>query len=162
MASGMDFSLNSDQILIRDTVRQFMEAEMRPILREYERADKFPAEQIRKLGEIGCCGMLVPEEWGGAGTDTVSYAVMLEEVARVCASTAVAISVTSSVGGLAALETRHRGAEKEIFAAAFARGNSWGLLPDRAGGRLGCRGDSDAGVAIRRSLLAHWDEKLGD
>src|SRR5580704_6930494 len=100
MASGMDFSLNSDQILIRDTVRQFMEAEMRPILREYERADKFPAEQIRKLGELGCCGMLVPEEWGGAGTDTVSYAVMLEEVARVCASTAVVISVTSSVGGL--------------------------------------------------------------
>jgi butyryl-CoA dehydrogenase len=100
MASGMDFSLNSDQTLIRDTVRQFMEAEMRPILREYERADKFPAEQIRKLGELGCCGMLVPEEWGGAGTDTVSYAVMLEEVARVCASTAVVISVTSSVGGL--------------------------------------------------------------
>jgi butyryl-CoA dehydrogenase len=100
MTSGMDFSLNSDQILIRDTVRQFMEAEMRPILREYEREDKFPAEQIRKLGEIGCCGMLVPEEWGGAGTDTVSYAVMLEEVARVCASTAVVISVTSSVGGL--------------------------------------------------------------
>src|SRR5271156_5104586 len=100
MTSGMDFSLNSDQILIRDTVRQFMEAEMRPVLREYERADKFPAEQIRKLGELGCCGMLVPEEWGGAGTDTVSYAVMLEEVARVCASTAVVISVTSSVGGL--------------------------------------------------------------
>jgi butyryl-CoA dehydrogenase len=100
MTSGMDFSLNSDQILIRDTVRQFMEAEMRPILREYEREDKFPAEQIRKLGELGCCGMLVPEEWGGAGTDTVSYAVMLEEVARVCASTAVVISVTSSVAGL--------------------------------------------------------------
>ena len=80
----------------RDTVRQFMEAEMRPILREYEREEKFPAEQIRKLGDLGCCGMLVPEEWGGAGTDTVSYAVMLEEVARVCASTAVAISVTSS------------------------------------------------------------------
>src|SRR5271155_4342607 len=100
MTSGMDFSFTSDHLLIRDTVRQFMEAEMRPILREYERADKFPAEQIRKLGELGCCGMLVPEEWGGAGTDTVSYAVMLEEVARVCASTAVVISVTSSVGGL--------------------------------------------------------------
>src|SRR5271170_8489851 len=96
----MDFSLSSDQILIRDTVRQFMETEMRPILREYERNEKFPAEEIRRLGELGCCGMLVPEEWGGAGTDTVSYAVMLEEVARVCASTAVVISVTSSVGGL--------------------------------------------------------------
>src|SRR5271156_2554119 len=96
----MDFSLSSDQILIRDTVRKFMETEMRPILREYEREEKFPAEQLRKLGELGCCGMLVPEEWGGAGTDTVSYALMLEEVARVCASTAVALSVTNSVAGV--------------------------------------------------------------
>jgi len=94
---SMDFSLSSDQILIRDTVRQFMETEMRPILREYERAEKFPADQLKKLGELGCCGMLVPEEWGGAGTDTVSYALMLEEVARVDASTAVALSVTNSV-----------------------------------------------------------------
>ena len=93
----MDFSLSSDQILIRDTVRQFMETEMRPVLREYERAEKFPAEQLKKLGELGCCGMLIPEEWGGAGTDTVSYALMLEEVARVDASTAVALSVTNSV-----------------------------------------------------------------
>jgi len=93
----MDFSLSSDQILIRDTVRQFMETEMRPILREYERQEKFPAEQLKKLGELGCCGMLVPEAWGGAGTDTVSYALMLEEVARVDASTAVALSVTNSV-----------------------------------------------------------------
>jgi butyryl-CoA dehydrogenase len=96
----MDFSLSSDQLLIRDTVRKFMETEMRPILREYEREGKFPAEQIRKLGELGCCGMLVPEEWGGAGTDTISYALMLEEVARVCASTAVALSVTNSVVGV--------------------------------------------------------------
>ena len=73
---------------------------MRPILREYERDEKFPAEQLRKLGGLGCCGMLVPEEWGGAGTDTISYAVMLEEVARVCASTAVALSVTNSVVGV--------------------------------------------------------------
>src|ERR1700721_2271750 len=93
----MDFSLSSDQLLIRDTVRQFMETEMRPVLREYEREGKFPAEQLRKLGELGCCGMLVPEEWGGAGTDTVSYALMLEEVARVDAATAVALSVTKSV-----------------------------------------------------------------
>jgi butyryl-CoA dehydrogenase len=93
----MDFSLSSDQILIRDTVRQFMETEMRPILREYERNEKFPADEIRRLGELGCCGMLVPEEWGGAGTDTVSYSLMLEEVARVDASTAVALSVTNSV-----------------------------------------------------------------
>jgi len=70
---------------------------MRPVLREYERAETFPSGQLKKLGELGCCGMLIPEEWGGAGTGTVSYALMLEEVARVDASTAVALSVTNSV-----------------------------------------------------------------
>jgi butyryl-CoA dehydrogenase len=95
--ASMDFSLTDQQILLRDTIRQFMEAEMRPILREYERENRFPAEQIRQLGEMGCCGMLIPEEWGGAEMDTISYALMLEEVARVCASTAVALSVTNSV-----------------------------------------------------------------
>ncbi|HEX9759713.1 MAG TPA: acyl-CoA dehydrogenase family protein [Candidatus Acidoferrales bacterium] len=93
----MDFSLTEDQRLIRDTVRQFMETEMRPVVREYDRAEHFPAEELRKLGELGCCGMLVPEEWGGAGTDTVSYVLMLEEVARVCAASAVTLSVTNSV-----------------------------------------------------------------
>ncbi|MGD0303672.1 MAG: acyl-CoA dehydrogenase family protein [Candidatus Acidiferrales bacterium] len=96
----MDFSLTSDQLLIRDTVRQFMEAEVRGVIREYEREEKFPTAELRRLGELGCCGMLVPEEWGGAGTDTVSYAVMLEEVARVDASIAVALSVTNSVVGM--------------------------------------------------------------
>jgi butyryl-CoA dehydrogenase len=93
----MDFSFTSDQVLIRDTVRQFMETELRPRIREYERAEKFPAQEIRGLGQLGCCGMLVPEEWGGAGADTISYVLMLEEVARVDASTAVALSVTNSV-----------------------------------------------------------------
>lgn len=93
----MDFSLNSEQKVLRDTVRQFMETEMRPVLRAYEREEKFPAAELRKLGELGCCGMLISEEWGGAGMDTVSYVVMLEEVARVCASTAVTLSVTNSV-----------------------------------------------------------------
>src|SRR5712691_9544645 len=79
----MDFSLNDHQKLIRDTVRQFMEAEVRPFVKEWEKAEKFPAEAIKKLGEMGCCGMLVPEEWGGPGLDTVSYVLMLEEVARV-------------------------------------------------------------------------------
>src|ERR1700687_6017939 len=92
----MDFSLNDHQKLIRDTVRQFMEAEVRPIVKEMEKQEKFPTEAIKKLGEMGCCGMLVPEEWGGAGLDTVSYALMLEEVARVFTAMSTAISVTNS------------------------------------------------------------------
>jgi butyryl-CoA dehydrogenase len=92
----MDFSLNDHQKLIRDTVRQFMDAEVRPFVKEWEKAEKFPAEAIKKLGEMGCCGMLVPEEWGGPGLDTVSYALMLEEVARVFTAMSTAIGVTNS------------------------------------------------------------------
>jgi len=92
----MDFSLNDHQKLIRDTVRQFMEAEVRPSVKEMEKAEKFPAEAIEKLGEMGCCGMLVPEEWGGPGLDTVSYVLMLEEVARVFTAMSTAIGVTNS------------------------------------------------------------------
>jgi alkylation response protein AidB-like acyl-CoA dehydrogenase len=93
----MDFSLSDDQRLIRDTVRRFMEAEVRPVIRQYDREEKFAAAELRRLGELGCCGMLVPEEWGGAGVDTLSYVLMLEEVARIDASMAVALSVTNSV-----------------------------------------------------------------
>lgn len=93
----MDFSLSDDQKLIRDTVRQFMEAEVRPKIREYDKAEHFAEKELRGLGELGCCGMLVPEEWGGAGLDTIAYVTMLEEVARVDAALAVALSVTNSV-----------------------------------------------------------------
>ena len=92
----MDFSFNDHHKLILDTVRQFMEAEVRPFVKEMEKAEKFPVEAIKKLGEMGCCGMLVPEEWGGPGLDTVSYVVMLEEVARVFTAMSTALGVTNS------------------------------------------------------------------
>jgi butyryl-CoA dehydrogenase len=92
----MDFSLKDHQKLIRDTVRQFMEAEVRPFVKEMEKAEEFPAEAIKKLGEMGCCGMLMPEEWGGPGLDTVSYVLMLEEVARVFTALSTALGVTNS------------------------------------------------------------------
>lgn len=111
----MDFSLSSDQQLIRDTVRQFMETEVRPVQREYERTHKFPTEQIKKLGEMGYCGMLIPEEWGGAGMDMVSYAVMMEEVARVDASTAVILSVTNSVASAPLLKHGNEAQKKKYL-----------------------------------------------
>src|SRR5256886_7464641 len=91
----MDFSLNDHQKLIRDTVRQFMETEVRPFVKEWEKQEKFPAEAIQRLGEMGCCGMLTPEEWGGPGLDTVSYVLMLEEVARVHTAMSTALSSTN-------------------------------------------------------------------
>jgi butyryl-CoA dehydrogenase len=93
----MDFSLNDDQRLIRDTVRRFMETEVRPNVRQNDREEKFASGELRRLGELGCCGMLIPEEWGGAGADSIAYVLKLEEVARVDAAMAVALSVTNSV-----------------------------------------------------------------
>jgi butyryl-CoA dehydrogenase len=92
----MDFSLKDHQKLIRDTVRQFMETEVRPLVKELEREEKFPLEIIKQLGEMGCCGMLMPEEWGGPGLDSVSYVLMLEEVARVYTAMSTALGVTNS------------------------------------------------------------------
>jgi alkylation response protein AidB-like acyl-CoA dehydrogenase len=92
----MDFSLNDHQKLTRDTVRQFMENEVRPSVRQRDREGRFPIDEIKKLAELGCCGMLVPEEWGGPGLDTVSYVVMLEEVARVDTAMATSVGVTNS------------------------------------------------------------------
>jgi butyryl-CoA dehydrogenase len=92
----MDFALSDDQLLIRNTVRDFMHAEVRPHVRDWERNDHFPLDAIRKLGAMGCCGMLMPEEWGGAGMDTISYVLMLEEVAKVHAAISTALSVTNS------------------------------------------------------------------
>jgi butyryl-CoA dehydrogenase len=124
---AMDFSLSADQVLIRDTVRQFMEREMRPVLREFDRHETFPIEQIHRLGELGCCGMLIPEEHGGTGTDTITYALMLEEVARVDASTAVTLSVTNSVAAAPIL--KHGTEEqKEKYLPRLARGEVLGAF----------------------------------
>ena len=92
----MDLSLTDHQKLIRDTVRQFMETEVKPAVKQRDREERFPAEEIRKLADLGCCGMLAPEEWGGPGLDTVSYVLMLEEVARIDAAMATSLGVTNS------------------------------------------------------------------
>jgi len=93
---AMDFSLSDHQLLIRDTVGDFMSTEVRPHVKDWERADHFPLDAIQKLGALGCCGMLVPEEWGGSALDSISYVLMLEEVARVHAALSTALSVTNS------------------------------------------------------------------
>ncbi|HJY85291.1 MAG TPA: acyl-CoA dehydrogenase family protein [Candidatus Acidoferrales bacterium] len=123
----MDFSLSDDQRLIRDTIRQFMEAEVRPVIRQYDREEKFPEAELRRLAELGCCGMLAPEEWGGTGLDTISYVVMLEEVARVDAASAVALSVTNSVVG-APLARHGTEAQKKRYLPRLSRGEILGAF----------------------------------
>ena len=92
----MDFSLTDHQKLIRDTIRQFMETEVRPLVKELEREEKFPLDLLKKIADMGCCGMLIPEKWGGPGLDTVSYVLMIEEVARVYTAMSTALGVTNS------------------------------------------------------------------
>ena len=93
----MDFELNEEQELVRNSVREFAQAEIAPLAREYDEEEKFPKSQLDALAEMGFLGMIIPEENGGAGFDAVSYAVALEEIARADASVAVIVSVTNSV-----------------------------------------------------------------
>ena len=93
----MNFDLSPEQKLIQDTARDLATREILPRAAEIDRSHKFPKKIFAQLGELGLLGTMVPERWGGAGMDALSYAVALEEIARACASTAVAMSVQASL-----------------------------------------------------------------
>ena len=93
----MNFELSPEQKMIRDTARDLATREIAPQAAEIDRTHAFPRKIFARLGELGLLGIMVPEKFGGAGMDALSYAVALEEVARACASTAVAMSVQSSL-----------------------------------------------------------------
>src|SRR5664279_4400367 len=94
----MNFELTDEQQLIQGMVREFAAVNVAPIAAEIDRDHRFPAELIPKLAESGLLGVPLPEEVGGAGADYVSYAIVIEEIARVCASTAVIIAAHTSLG----------------------------------------------------------------
>jgi alkylation response protein AidB-like acyl-CoA dehydrogenase len=94
---GVDFSLTEEQELLVEQVRRFAEERIRPGVEERDREHRFPEEILEEMGELGLLGMLVPEEYGGAGVDPLTYVLAVEEIARVCPSTAVTMSVTNSV-----------------------------------------------------------------
>jgi alkylation response protein AidB-like acyl-CoA dehydrogenase len=93
----MNFDLTEDQKRIRDAVRAFADAEIAPHVATWEKEERFPREVLEQLGAMGVMGMMVPEAYGGAGADALSYVLAVEELARVCASTAVIVSVNNSV-----------------------------------------------------------------
>jgi len=95
----MQLKLTEEQELIQATAREFAQGEIRPIAAEIDRDCRFPHETVKKMGELGLMGIAVPERWGGAGADTVSYVLALEEIAKVCASHAVIMSVDNSLYG---------------------------------------------------------------
>jgi len=89
----MDFTLTQEQLLIRDMVREFAEKEVKPIAAEIDRDQRYPTETVEQMKALGLFGLSIPEEYGGGGGDTVSYAVACEELARVCASHSAILSV---------------------------------------------------------------------
>ncbi|HVV48892.1 MAG TPA: acyl-CoA dehydrogenase family protein, partial [Polyangia bacterium] len=93
----MNFQLSPEQQMIRDTARDLAAREIAPQAAEIDRTHAFPRQLFARLGELGLLGVMVPEKFGGAGMDALSYALALEEIARACASTAVAMSVQSSL-----------------------------------------------------------------
>ena len=95
----MDFSLTEDQTMLRTMVRDFAEKELEPIAAEIDEAATFPAESVRKAAEIGLMGIGYPEKYGGSGGGAIEQVITFEEVARVCAATAVVIIASNELTG---------------------------------------------------------------
>src|SRR5688500_20057308 len=94
----MDFGLTDEQRLLRDTVRDFARQEVAPVAEELDRTKAFPYEIVAKLGDLGLMGIPFPEEYGGGGADTLSYALAVEELARVDSSVCITMAAHTSLG----------------------------------------------------------------
>tara|TARA_R110002074_G_scaffold86875_9_gene191887 strand:+ start:2007 stop:3146 length:1140 start_codon:yes stop_codon:yes gene_type:complete len=93
----MDFSLTEEQKLIQQAARDFAQTELLPEVIERDDAQRFPKEQVEKLGELGFLGMMVDPKYGGSGLDTLSYVLAMEELSKIDASTSVVVSVNNSL-----------------------------------------------------------------
>ena len=131
----MHFDLNEDQQQIKQTIRTFAEAELRPHVMDWDESQHFPVELREKFAELGIMGVLIPEEYGGAGLGYIEYSVIIEELSRVDPSIALSIAAHNSLGSghlmIAASETQKRKyleplAKGEQFAA-------WGLTEPSSG-----------------------------
>jgi alkylation response protein AidB-like acyl-CoA dehydrogenase len=94
----MDFDLTDEQRLLRDTVRDFARQEVAPVAEELDRTKAFPYELVAKMGELGLMGIPFPEQYGGGGADTLSYALAVEEMTRIDSSVAITMAAHTSLG----------------------------------------------------------------
>ena len=94
----MDLDLTPEQELIRDTVRTFARERVAPVAEELDRESRFPVELVREMAELGLMGIPIPEEQGGAGADTLSYAIAIEELTRIDSSVALTVAAHTSLG----------------------------------------------------------------
>jgi short-chain 2-methylacyl-CoA dehydrogenase len=96
----MNFDLEQEHELLRDTVRQFALEKVAPVAEELDKQKRFPYDLVAELAELGLMGMTIPEEYGGAGTDTLAYAIAVEELTRVDSSVAITVAAHHSLGTL--------------------------------------------------------------
>jgi alkylation response protein AidB-like acyl-CoA dehydrogenase len=94
----MDLDLPIEHQLLRDTIRDFMASEVAPVIDEHERERRFPIDIVRRIGELGWLGIPIPEAEGGAGLDTLAYAVAIEEIGRVWGSLGLIVAAHTSLG----------------------------------------------------------------
>ena len=94
----MDFDLTDEQKMLKKTVRDFAEKEIKPTRAEFDEKEEYPIEILRRLGEMGIMGMAVPPEYGGSGADVISYAIAIEELSKIDPSVGVMVSVHNSLG----------------------------------------------------------------
>lgn len=144
----MDFELTSEQKLLRDTVREYAKKEIEPQARENDENATFPHQTIKDLSELGILGMEVSEENGGNFIDTVSYAIVIEELAKVCPSTAIIVAVHNMC--CFTIETFGTKEQKEKYLPVMASGSKLGAFALTEPG-VG----SDAGSLITKAELSN-------
>jgi len=149
----MDFNYTPEQKMVQSMVQRFTEAEIKPIAQEIDDTEEFPWPVLKKMGTLNIMGMAIPKEWSGAGVDTISYMIAIEEIARVCASTSVIMAVHNSVCCYP-IYLFGTDAQKEKFLKPLAAGEKLGAfaLTEPSAG-------SDAG-AVRTTATLDGDEYI--
>jgi len=146
----MDFRLSDEQQLLRQTVREFAEAELAPHVREWDAAQHFPDEVVARLAELGLMGVQFPEEYGGAGMSAIEYCIAIEELARV--DPAVALSVAAHNGLCAA----------HIFLFGTEAQKQRHLVPLASGRQIGAWGLTEAGAGSDAAAIRTTAVREGD
>ncbi len=123
----MNFEFTEEQLAVRDAARDFAQKELLPEVIERDIHQKFPAEQVRKMGELGFMGMMVDPKYGGGGMDTVSYVLAMEEISKIDASASVVMSVNNSLVCWG-LETYGTEAQKQKYLVPLAKGEIIGAF----------------------------------
>jgi len=144
----MDFALTEEQEMIRDAAREFAQKEIAPVAAAFDASGEFPQQTIKMAGELGFMGIEIPEEFGGSALDTISYAIVVEEISAADAAHGTIVSVNNSLFGASLLEFGSQG-QKERFLRPVASGDvngAYALTEPQSG--------SDAAAMLTRAELS--------